>query len=204
MNYAPHRTASSAQLDVLAGRGSYEREGEPKGTGAEFDVHGLLRTLLRRKWLIMATALVPVILTFLLVQGMEPKYSAQALLVMNVQQPKVVNLDSVTTTVEPDAPIVGSEVDVLSAPAMIGQVVDRLGLVNDPEFNPVLKEAESGSKGFALSVLSDLGSRVSDFKAWVKFSVGSSPQPQPREDMDMLRTRVIAAVGDRLSVQNDC
>ncbi|MGM9102434.1 hypothetical protein ACTFD2_08455, partial [Campylobacter jejuni] len=45
-----------------------------------------------------------------------------------------------------------TEADILTSPALIGRVVDRLSLVNDPEFNPKPEDGPKLSDRFIQAV----------------------------------------------------
>jgi exopolysaccharide transport family protein len=178
MNYAPWRTLP---LDPKSGS---------KAPGVDIDLRELTRTLLRRKWLIVMTAVVPAALVAGALQFLEPRFTAESLVVMNIRQPQVLHLEAVVPAVKPNVPVVGSEVDVVSSPAIIGKVIDRLGLAHDPEFNPALNK--EGRHRFWSPA--DLLRRLKSLA-----SLSSGPEPEA----DLVRTRIIEAVGSRLSIRND-
>ena len=178
MNYAPLRTLP---LDPEAGS---------KAPGVDIDLRELARTLLRRKWLIVMTAVVPAALVAGALQFLEPRFTAESLVVMNTRQPQVLDLEAVVPAVEPNAQIVGSEVDVVSSPAIIGKVIDRLGLAHDPEFNPAPDKEVLHRFWNPADLLRRLKSLA-------------SPSSGSEAEADLVRTRMIEAVGNHLSIRND-
>ena len=72
--------------------------------------------------------------TYLLVST--PKYTAEAVLQINVQKTNVVNIESVMSGITSDEAQVQSQLDVIGSRNLVGRVVDLLGLVRNPEFSP--------------------------------------------------------------------
>ncbi len=71
--------------------------------------------------------------------GATPLFRAKAIVMLETREETVVNLDDVMGNLSGDASVVASEVEVLRARGLMGKVVDRLELSNDPEFNPTLR-----------------------------------------------------------------
>lgn len=103
------------------------------------DLAALAGTLWRGKWLIAAfTALAILaggIYAFVLAT---PIYRSTAVVMLETRQEQIVDLPSVVGSLSGDTAAVNSEVEVLKARGLMGKVVDRLNLVEDPEFNETL------------------------------------------------------------------
>src|SRR3546814_14115418 len=55
---------------------------------------------------------------------------------------QVIQVEQVMPSVDPDSATVDTEVQVLQSPGLAGQVVDKLKLTSDPDFNPSVEEGE--------------------------------------------------------------
>ncbi len=69
-----------------------------------------------------------------------PLYGAEAQLVLDPRDEKVVDIENVVTSLATNEEVIRTEVHILGGREMAGQVVDRLNLVADPEFNGLLAE----------------------------------------------------------------
>ena len=109
--------------------------------GGELDLQELLRTLWRRKMVIVSTVVLVTVLTALVVFQLTPRYTATANVMLETRQNKMADLESVMSGMSADMSTVLSEVEVLSSTSLIRRVVNKLNLTGDPEFNPNLVEA---------------------------------------------------------------
>lgn len=69
-----------------------------------------------------------------------PLYKAEAVLQINIQKTKVVNIESVVDGLTSDEAQIQSQLDVITSRSLASRVVDNLNLVNDPEFSPKVKK----------------------------------------------------------------
>lgn len=67
-----------------------------------------------------------------------PRYRASAQMALVTRSEQVVNLQEVIGGVSRDERSMNTELSVIRSRELIGQLVDRLGLIEDPEFNPYL------------------------------------------------------------------
>lgn len=152
------------------------------------DLGAMVTTLWRGRWLfLLVTAL------FCLIGGLYafvlavPSYQASVTLVLDTRTEQVVDFESVVGSLRADSTAINTEVEVLSSRALLGQVVDKLDLVNDPEFNallapPTLRQKAAGG----------LVSLVS----------GSADPAEPPPSPQIIRERVIAVLAARVAVSN--
>ncbi|NUH66507.1 polysaccharide biosynthesis tyrosine autokinase [Sulfitobacter sp. S0837] len=104
------------------------------------DLGALFSTLWREKWLIGLGVLVA-----LLIGGYyayivaTPLYRSTAVVILKTKQDQIVDLQSVVGGLSGDTSEVNSEVEVLRARSLMREVVDRLDLTTDPEFNTELQ-----------------------------------------------------------------
>ena len=128
-------------MDVLARHSPPRRDADPQvDRGALIDLRHIA-AVLRRRWLVVCAAMIAaavIAATAYLVA--EPRYVATAQVALERTAERVINVDSVVPTVDPDSAAVDTEVQALRSPELIGRVVDRLHLARDPDFNKAAGE----------------------------------------------------------------
>ncbi len=107
---------------------------------AEIDVAELVRTLWRRRWIVIGTAVLLTGLAILIAFQLTPLFTAETRVMLDTRQQRVVDIESVLTGANPDATTVESEVEVLTSRALAERAIEELGLADDPEFNPALRQ----------------------------------------------------------------
>ncbi len=161
----------------------------------EIDIRALLVTLWRRKWIIANTAIFLLIITFIVLVQLTPKYTASSLLAIKSRQSSVVDLEAVISGMGTDVAAIKTEIDVLESRRLAGKIVDKLQLVKDPEFNAGLKP----SGGF-LSLINPL-TYLPD--AWSNAILGSQEDTRSQQEIEQAtRSDVIDVVLDKVSVNN--
>ena len=111
-----------------------------------------------------------------------PMYPAQATVALNQQQQQTITgIESVLSGAGSDAVSINTEVEVFRSRNLLGQLVDRLGLANDPEFNPALREP-----GLRTRILR---------------GIGLARQPAAQID-GIARNQVIDILQNRLNISN--
>lgn len=104
------------------------------------DLSAVLATLWRGKiWIALITAVFVVAAGYYAYVVATPKYRSTAVVILETNQQQILDLDSVVPGLTGDSTEVASELEVLRARSLMGKVVDRLGLVDDPEFNTDLQ-----------------------------------------------------------------
>lgn len=155
---------------------------------AEVDLGKVFATLWLGKWVIGIFALCAILIggayAYLIAV---PLYRATAVVILETNQEKIVDLQTVASGLTGDRSEVNSELEVLRARGLIGKVVNRLNLVADPEFNrnltaPSLKARIRGTVADALG----------------------QPASLPRDNSNAKRTQdaVISSLLSRVSVSN--
>ena len=105
------------------------------------DFGAIFSTLWRGKWIlafflaggILAAAVYGYVLA-------TPLYSASSVVILETQQDRVTDLESVMGGFSGDSAAINSEVEVLKSRSLLKKVVAKLDLPADPEFNPSLRE----------------------------------------------------------------
>ncbi len=166
-----------------------------------------LRLLNRRKTLIVGCGLVAVALMALIIAQATPMYKASARLLLDTRTFKVVSTEAALSGVDTmNLGAIQSELEVIQSEFLIGRVVDKLGLANNPDFN--------GTKppGFIDSAFAPLREL---WATGLSTLLAPLPRPQPQpaaapapppktgraaEESDPRRRAAIGEVAGRLSV----
>lgn len=107
---------------------------------ANVDLSAIFGTIWRGKWIIGFITLIGILLTgYYAFFVATPQFRATSVVILETQQESVVDLQSVVGGISGDTSEINSEVEVLRARSLMGKVVDRLDLTNDPEFNRRLR-----------------------------------------------------------------
>lgn len=129
----------------------------------EIDLGQLLGTLWRGKlWIAIAMAVALLIGGYYAFVSAVPTYTSSATVALESRQDQVVDIESVVTGLGGDQSTINTEVEVLRSRGLLEQVVERLDLTNDPEFNAALRERSMFSLGALLSVLRSSDEEVSE------------------------------------------
>lgn len=100
---------------------------------------GLLETL-RRLWrqrrIVLACAVVFGAATTAIAMSLPSRYVAEARVLVGIQGPRVFNIEAAVNDVSPDAERVQNEGFILQSRILAKQVIERLRLASNPEFNP--------------------------------------------------------------------
>lgn len=113
----------------------------PAGPAAgphDLDLDQTLRTLWRRRTLLVGCVGLAVAVALLVVFQIPPRYTATALLMLGPRAPLVMEAPDVVPALAVDPATVQGEVEVLRSRALAEAVVDAANLMDDPEFNPAL------------------------------------------------------------------
>jgi polysaccharide biosynthesis transport protein len=130
--------------EALRLTGGSSEFGAPAGASEELNLRELWRALTRRKFVLLATILVITGGAFGYVSQQTPMYTAEALIHVQNRDAKVVEIDGVVEEMIADPATIESEIQLLTSRAFLRRIVEELGLVNDPEFNPALRKDASG------------------------------------------------------------
>ena len=123
----------------LAADSRFARGAAPADEGL-LDIRKMLGALRRRAPLIAGITALVLLATVVAYGQATRRYVATAQVVVDRRQEQIVQVGAPTPPVTTDSPTVDTEVEVLQSPVLAGRVVDTLGLVREPEFNPDLRE----------------------------------------------------------------
>ncbi|WP_191090147.1 polysaccharide biosynthesis tyrosine autokinase [Histidinibacterium aquaticum] len=105
-------------------------------------VEQALGAVRRAPWLVVSVTLAALALGALQAFVLAvPVYRATAVVMLETAQPQIVDLPGIAQGLTGESAEINSEVEVLRARGLLGEVVDRLALTEDPEFNPALEPA---------------------------------------------------------------
>lgn len=114
---------------------------ESEEAAQPFPLLDYLQLLWFRRKLIVAITLFVSIVGYIQVNEIRNVYSATSTLMVGLPENRVVDIQSVTGR-DPYRDDTVSEVEVLKSRGLAGKVIERLNLLNHPEFNPALAEPE--------------------------------------------------------------
>ena len=106
----------------------------------EFDVFRWLNTIWRGKWRILFWSLIGAIIAIYYVYAVATKfYQATSTVALQNRSEKIVDLASPLSGLGGDFYTINTEVESMTSRELIGKLVDKLNLVEDPVFNAALR-----------------------------------------------------------------
>ncbi|WP_417781928.1 GumC family protein [Terasakiella pusilla] len=161
----------------------------------ELDIQQLLRTLWRRRMIVISTTILLTALITLVTMQLTPRYTASANIMLETRQSNVVDIESVVSGMSAEMATVLSEVEVIRSRSLIHRVVDKLDLMNDPEFNLELAPKSWYKSLFDLETYLDRDLLVSMGLRKAKLEMNET------EEEEELRAEVAEVVLSRLGVE---
>ena len=131
INFENKRAGDSPARPGLANPYPEPRE----NLSGEVSIKSLLMALWRRRWTIVFAQLLVVSLAVLWLMQVPSSYVASGMVVLNARQPEIIQVDPAAPALVTTQSGVETEMEVLQSPALAEQVIDKLELLNDPEFN---------------------------------------------------------------------
>lgn len=158
----------------------------------ELSVSNLVAVCRRHLVLLLAWIVCVTVLAGLVIFDLQPRFRAEAMLMIDTRVQQVSNLKSAVSTpftTADTAPVMRSEVQILNSPELAGKVIDRLNLSAAPSF-----QDHPGYFGLLRSELRAFCIRV----------IGSACEPRAvSADAARSRNELISKYLGRLSVFND-
>ena len=112
------------------------RTPEPEPDGME--LASLFAALWRNKWLILACIAMAGVIAYSVLRTVRPSYYSFAEVLLDTRQERVVGVEQVTSDLTVTNSVVAGEIAVMRSNILLGQVVDDLGLMQHPDFDPRL------------------------------------------------------------------
>lgn len=129
----------------------------------EFDLMALVAMLRRRLNVIVGIAISITVVVMLVVFQMKPQYTATTQLLLNNQSQKVLDMEAVMSGLPADSATVDSQVQVILSRSIARRVIEKLNLLNDPEFNSSVTPT-------------GLGTMMSGAKNWMRGLFGTEKE----------------------------
>ena len=154
----------------------------------EIDLSQIMRTLWRGKFLITLVSLIAVFLGgYYAYVVATPVYTSSAVVALESREPQVVDLESVVTGLSGDQVTINTEVEVMRSRGLIEKLVNRLDLVQDPEFNELLRT----DSGFSVRKL------ISSIRVYIfppEDTAGSKAPKTEQEILDAVIDSVLSTI----------
>jgi uncharacterized protein involved in exopolysaccharide biosynthesis len=159
--------------------------------GEELDLRELFLKLSRRRKAIAGIFFLVVVMTALYLYQATPRYTAQALLTLDLRKSKVVNIEDVLSGLSANDSVLGTEMDILRSSYLLEKVLDKLQLDKNPHFNPAL-------------VAEDDKSVLRKFREWLRglWFLSSDTGVSPEEQEKRLRLSIVSALQNNLVVEH--
>jgi polysaccharide biosynthesis transport protein len=120
------------------------------------DIHALIAMFRRRIWLVLGIAAVLFVCAFLVLQTLTPKFTASTVVMIETRREQVVDMETVLSDLSPSGGVVSTQAALIRSKSVVGRVIDKLNLKDDPEFNPVLQGEQGEAGGLLPRWLTDL------------------------------------------------
>ncbi len=133
-----------------------------------FSPQRLIGILRRRSGIFVATAVAVFLAVAVATFQMTPVFSATASIIIDPRETQFIDLEAVVSGLPPDSAVVDTEVEIIRSRSLAEKIVNRLELMDKPEFNGALRprsftdKAKGAVRGFINSL--------------------SPPPPQPADD----------------------
>lgn len=118
-------------------------------TGKQFtqeeviDIRQYFNVLLNYKWRILLFSIMVTAITLLFVLSMRSEYTARATILIESTQAKAVSIEEVYGLDTKSQEYYLTQIEILKSDTIAQEVIQRLGLATDPEFDPTQKENQS-------------------------------------------------------------
>lgn len=144
----------------------------------EIDLRNFLLMLWRRKFLILMVMLLTVSLVFYFVNTVQPRYTAKALIMIENDFDPGPELRALISNMRVDTTFILSEAEVIKSRLMAKKVIDKLDLMNDPEFNPKLPTTDKMSIDNVFEPRSVNDGATQGFKSFSVYNQGKTVESQ--------------------------
>ena len=118
---------------------------------------GFRRLLRRHRWLILGTAAAVTALTAAYVFSVTPLYRAEAKVLVEGDKGQSLNLQGLVPGAQPDLTAIETQGAIIASSELASKAADRLHLVDDPRYNPELRQSGGGLLARAGRVFGWLG-----------------------------------------------
>lgn len=165
--------------------GGGQKSGSGRMEDLEIDLRNFLLMLWRRKLLIMMVMLLGVGLVFYFVNSVQPRYTARSLIMIENRFDPGPELRALLSSMRVDTTLILSEAEVLKSRTLAKKVIDRLDLMNDPEFNPRLRIKNQNQIAEMFGSAERKQEEQKQFKTLSVYSQGSDGMASDISDKDV-------------------
>ena len=128
-------------MNFEAGKlGPYAGESGYRAEHRTIDIKNLINIVRRRKRVLLFTVCAVTGLVVLISELVTPRYTANSTVMIQPRPTQVIDLEAVVGELASDELSVETQIRVLTSRDLAEQVVQQLGLLSDPEFNPALED----------------------------------------------------------------
>ena len=106
----------------------------------DVDIGEFIGLLWSRKWFILLSMLLMMLVGIFYVRQIPPLYPAEATLILESEEPNTAGLETLVPGLSDDDAEMNSQIEIIKSSGLIGKVVDELSLDKDPEFVPYLRD----------------------------------------------------------------
>ena len=156
----------------------------------DVDLMDVGRRLWRRKWLILAFAVIGTLGTSYLLNQLTPQYRAHSLVMISGQNSNILNLEAVVAGLPNDVQTIETQTEILRSRQLVEKVILDLNLDQYPEFNPALWEPSAFARNVATArdyMLSLLPNFADDAQAQdTAAGTATAPDEQLRSGKEIL------------------
>lgn len=156
-----------------------------------FDIMGFAASIWRRKSIVFSVAAILFVISLIYLFQLVPRYEAVTTIRVGGPKSNVVDIEAVLQSPGQGQGLVVTEIGVINSRQLMGRVVDKLQLLDDPYFNPTLKPAEERSAWRFVNPFYYLG------LAWDAVSSSDGPAGgalTEQEQRARLRSNAVSAV----------
>jgi len=150
---------------------------ETEDSGQTLPILDYLQLLWFRRKLILAITIFVAVVAYIQVNEIKNVYSAKSTMLIGIPESRVVDIETVLSRSNSYGDV-NSEIEVLRSRVLAAKVIDRLGLLNDPEFNPSLRAPEESLFDF-LKYLNPKTWIPANWKKTIKEATGRETESAP-------------------------
>src|SRR5215467_7805010 len=100
---------------------------------------------LHRHWIALSVTVLAIVVSgFAILKLLTPTYTSTAILVLSARQDSVVDMQEAYMHAASSDALIRSETDALLSRSLVDRVIDREGLMDDPEFNIFIRPLAPG------------------------------------------------------------
>jgi len=123
---------------------NYQIPAELNKDQSDIDLAEFLGIFYRHKWFIILVTCFFVGITVLYVSTLKPIYEASATIMLDTQKAKITSIEEIYGNDKGNTQYYNSQIQVLESRSLAEKVILRMGLMDNPIFNPILNPTPSG------------------------------------------------------------